>query len=364
MAFIQAINIKSFRGIRNLSIQNLSAINLIVGDNNCGKTSALEAIELLRTSGNLANLYRVARQRESMTIFGSNSVYDSFLCMFPHDGSELKIEVEGICNSEKILCQISGKQERVLLDAKELDRAVLRQNEGLSGELETDVFNGDIVSMFGNETRQESISINRYSRVSGTPSSVKDKFNIVYVAPFEHLRGNVLSQIVRNESYKNICLKALQLFDQNIENLMILRSDVGNRPVEYIKHRKLGNMPLATYGDGIKKVLVLANAIAGAASGVLLIDEIETAIHKKYYDDIFRFVIKACKAFNVQVFITTHSLEAIDGILATSDYDAQDEEDDIKVVTLKRENDSTFSRVLPGREVFTNREAFGFEVRL
>jgi AAA15 family ATPase/GTPase len=186
----------------------------------------------------------------------------------------------------------------------------------------------------------------------------------VYVAPFEHLRGNVLSQIVRNESYKNICLKALQLFDQNIENLMILRSDVGNRPVEYIKHRKLGNMPLATYGDGIKKVLVLANAIAGAAGGVLLIDEIETAIHKKYYDDIFRFVIKACKAFNVQVFITTHSLEAIDGILATSDYDAQDEEDDIKVVTLKRENDSTFSRVLPGREVFTNREAFGFEVRL
>jgi hypothetical protein len=364
MAFFKMINIKSFRGIQNLTIQNLGAINLIVGDNNCGKTSTLEAIELLRTSGNLANLYRVARQRESLTIFGANSVYDSFVCMFPHDGSELKIEIEGICNSEKILCQISGKQERVLLDAKELDRAVLRKNEGLSGELETDVFNGDIVSVFGNETRQESISINRYSRVSGTPSSAKDKFNIVYVAPFEHLRGNVLSQIVGNESYKNICLKALQLFDQNIEDMMILRSDVGNRPVEYIKHSKLGNMPLVTYGDGIKKVLVLANAIAAASGGILLIDEIETAIHKKYYDDIFRFVIKACKAFDVQVFITTHSLEAIDGILATSDYDAQDEEDDIKVVTLKRENDSTFSRVLSGREVFTNREAFGFEVRL
>lgn len=364
MAFLKAVNIKSFRGIRNLAIQNLGAINLIVGDNNCGKTSALEAIELLRTSGNLANLYRVARQRESLTVFGVNSIFDSFVCMFPHDGSEMKIEVEGICNSEKILCQISGKQERVLLDAKELDRAVLRQNEGISGELETDVFNGKIETMFGNDTRNENISINRYSRVSGTPSSAKDKFNIVYVAPFEHLRGNVLSQIVRNESYKKICLKALQLFDRNIEDILILRSDVGNRPVEYIKHSKLGNMPLATYGDGIKKVLVLANAIAAAAGGILLIDEIETAIHKKYYDDIFRFVIKACKAFGVQVFITTHSIEAIDGILATSDYDTQDEEDDIKVVTLKRENDSTFSRVLPGREVFTNREAFGFEVRL
>lgn len=364
MAFMKAINIKSFRGIHTLLIQNLSAINLIVGDNNCGKTSVLEAIELLRTSGNLANLYRVARQRESLTVFGANSVYDSFICMFPHDGSELKIEVEGICNSEKILCRITGKQERVLLDAKELDRAVLRQNEGLSGELETDIFHGDIVSVFGDAIRQETISINRYSKVSGTPSSAKDSFNIVYVAPFEHLRGNVLSQIVRNESYKKICLKALQLFDKDIEDMMILRSDVGNRPVEYIKHSKLGNMPLATFGDGIKKVLVLANAIAAASGGILLIDEIETAIHKKYYDDIFRFVVKACKAFGVQVFISTHSLEAIDGILATSDYDTQDMEDEIKVITLRSENDRTYSRVLSGREVFTNREAFGFEVRL
>lgn len=364
MAFLKTVNIISFRGIQNLSIENLGTINLIVGDNNCGKTSALEAIELLRTSGNLANLYKVARQRESLSVFGTNSVYDSFICMFPHDGSELKIGVEGTCNSETILCQVSGRQERVLFDVKELDRSIVRQLEESSGELETDVFNGEIAVAYGTEIKKERISINRYSRVSGTPSAAKDRFNIVYVAPFEHLRGNILSQIVKNEAYKKVCLKALQLFDSNIEDMMILRSDVGNRPVEYIRHSKLGNMPIVTYGDGIKKVLVLANAIAAAAGGILLIDEIETAIHKKNYDDIFRFVTKACKAFDVQLFITTHSLEAIDGILATSDYDTQEEYDDIKVVTLKRENDNTFSRVLSGREAFVNREEFGFEVRL
>jgi len=123
-------------------------------------------------------------------------------------------------------------------------------------------------------------------------------------------------------------------------------------------------MPLSTYGDGIKKVLVLANAIIGATDGILLIDEIETAIHKKYYNDIFRFIVKACHTFNVQVFITTHSIEAIDGLLATQDYDIQSKEDAITVVTLRRENHKTYSRVLQGREVFKNREAFGFEVRL
>jgi len=78
------------------------------------------------------------------------------------------------------------------------------------------------------------------------------------------------------------------LFDPAIVDLLILRNVDNNRPTEYVKHATLGNMPLSTYGDGIKKVLSLANGIAQAAGGVLLIDEVETAIHAKYYDDIFR----------------------------------------------------------------------------
>ena len=111
-------------------------------------------------------------------------------------------------------------------------------------------------------------------------------------------------------------------------------------------------------------MLALSNGIAMAAGGILLIDEIETAIHKKYYDDIFRFIVKACKSFKVQAFITTHSIEAIDGLLGTQDYDIQHELDDICVCTIKRTAEGTVSRVLTGREVYENRESFGFEVRL
>ena len=68
--------------------------------------------------------------------------------------------------------------------------------------------------------------------------------------------------------------------------------------------------------------------------------------------------------FDVQLFITTHSIEAIDGILATQDYDKQQTYDDICVCTIKREGNDTLSRILSGREVYENREAFGFEVRL
>ena len=44
MKNINEINIKSFRGIRNLRLTDLAQVNIIAGNNNCGKTSVLEII--------------------------------------------------------------------------------------------------------------------------------------------------------------------------------------------------------------------------------------------------------------------------------------------------------------------------------
>ena len=365
MAFMNKIYVKEYRGLKELTIEDLKTINLVVGDNNCGKTSVLEAIQLLRTSGSLANVYKVARQRESLALQGANSIFDSFICMFPKTNDKyLEIGVSGICNGKDISFRINGTKERMLLDPKELSARKIRQQGTPGGETETEVFEGEILLSYGGTIKENSVHVHQYSSVTGTLSSEKNDFNIIYVAPFEHLRGSVLSSVVRNESYKSICVKALQLFDPEIEDMMIFKSDIGNRPVEYLRHKKLGDMPVSSYGDGVKKVLALSNAIAMAADGLLLIDEVETAIHKKYYDEIFRFIVKACKAFHVQAFITTHSIEAIDGLLATQDYETQKKEDDISVCTIKRNSEGAFSRVLSGREVYENREAFGFEVRL
>lgn len=363
MAMISRLLVERFRGICNLKIDNLNRVNLVVGDNNCGKTSVLEAIQFFKTSGLLGNVYRIARQRESIFGTAPNPIYENFMCMFPHDGSKLEISILGEYNKKEINFKIEGEQSRVLIDLKALDRILVHAYH-LSNDAETDMFKGKISCMFNGRIQEEEMEINSFSGIYGVPTSENSEFRIVYVAPFEHLKGSVINQIIKNDAYKEICLKAIQLFDPDIEDMMVFKSEIGNYPIEYLKHKRLGNMPLSTFGDGIKKVLVLSNAIAKAAGGILLIDEIETAIHKKYYDDIFRFIVKACYTFDVQVFITTHSLEAIDGLLATQDYEKQNIEDNINVVTLKREADNTYSRVLSGREVAQNREAFGFEVRL
>ena len=362
MAMISRFTVDRFRGINSLKVENLNQINLFVGDNNSGKTSVLEAIQFFRTSSLLGNAYRIARQRES--IAGISSAYESFMCMFPRGDNELRISISGSYDNKEISFTAVGEQARILMDAKEIERIRGNLFRAPLGETEADSFKGKLSCMYDGQLQEEEIEINSFSRMTGIPTNKNNETKIVYVAPFEHLRGSVINQIIKNEGYKEICLRAIQLFDPDIEDMMIFKSEVGNYPVEYLKHRKLGNMPLATFGDGIKKVLVLSNAIAKATGGVLLIDEIETAIHKKYYDDIFNFIVKACKTFKVQLFITTHSLEAIDGLLATQNYEKQQAEDRISVVTLKKEAERTYSRVLSGRDVALNREAFGFEVRL
>ncbi len=362
---ISRLRIDRFRGISNLEIYRLDRINLVVGDNNCGKTSVMEALQLLRTSDLSGNIYAIARQRESFFWMNSNSLYENFICMFPHDGSSPEIRVSAVCDGKDLEYSIKGNVRKILIDIKDFDQFPVRENmEWLDDGQRTDQFEGKVSYRYGRHVKEEQIRLNRLTGITGTPASESDELKIIYISPSEHLKGSVISQIIRNEGYKEICLKALQLFDPDIEDMMIFRSDVGNNPVEYLKHRKLGHLPLSAFGDGIKKVLVLANAIAKAAGGILLIDEIETAIHKKYYDDVFTFIVKACIAFNVQAFITTHSLEAIDGILSTQDYEQQETEDCINVVTLTQESDKTYSRVLSGREVARNREEFGFEVRL
>jgi AAA15 family ATPase/GTPase len=378
MIFLSEFQAIAFRGIRNLRIQNLSHINLIVGDNNSGKTSVLESIMLLRNVEEFSNVINVVRLRDNnfYSPFRS-STFDNFLYLFDPKANEKYIAVEGKIKRKKIGMNLTGMLETVMVDYNEINThySVNSRNNSMKDiyeEKETAEFQGKINSYIGNsDIETEDIKFNPFTRLTGVKVSKPSILDIIYVAPTEHTSGNLFSRIIKNDSYKEIVLKVIQIFDKDIEDILYQKNEQTARPIEYIKHKVMGNMPLATYGDGIKKVLLLANSIAKAANGILLVDEIETAIHAKYYDDIFKFVIKACLQFNIQLFATTHSSEALDGFLATQ-YNTQNEiyneenQDLIRVITFRKnkEKNKTDARILTGKEVFENRNNFGFEVRL
>ena len=88
--YIQKLYVQSFRGIRELRAEHLNHINLIVGDNNCGKTSVLEAVLLLRDPSDFSNILRVARLRDQdRSLFaGQVSAYESFCNLFSQPPKE------------------------------------------------------------------------------------------------------------------------------------------------------------------------------------------------------------------------------------------------------------------------------------
>jgi AAA15 family ATPase/GTPase len=76
--------------------------------------------------------------------------------------------------------------------------------------------------------------------------------------------------------------------------------------------------------------------IARARDGVLLIDEIESAIHTEALQEAFSWIVKWAREFNVQVFATTHSLEAVDALI-----DAADSASDLVLYRLEPTEDKT-----------------------
>lgn len=306
------------------------------------------------------------------------SSYDNFLYMFNPEKNDKRIEVEGLVDGRLVGVSLYGTVENVLVDMAELsDRnrrmhILLEEQSAVYEENETPEFQGRLESRIDDKVvYEEKITFNPFTRLSGIKASKPQNIEMVYVSPAAHTNGNVFSRIIRNDDYKEIVLHVIQVFDKDIENILYLKNEQTSRPIECIKHKRLGIMPLSTYGDGIKKALLLANSIARAAGGILLVDEIETAIHSRHYDDIFRFVIKACQQFDIQLFATTHSIETVDSFLATQCDEQNDiydgnNRDLIRVITFRKnvEKDKTDARVLSGKDVFNNRKNFEFEVRL
>ncbi|WP_373599732.1 AAA family ATPase [Paraclostridium bifermentans] len=301
MRYLTYLDIVTFRGVKDLKLEDLSKINIIVGDNNSGKTSLLEAIALLENPDSIRNMLINAAKRDSENI----SKFELFLEMFPKNQNESKsIHIKSIINKSTNELKIHGD----LIDVMNLNE----DNRSFDSKL----FEG-IVSLKkdGEELINKDICIqeNNQLRFNGSYNIIK----IVYVTPYDHFRESLLNSTVEiiKDGDKDKVVKLLQKFDENIIGFEVLPNNYMNTNSIYIQHKKYKLMPLSSFGDGVKKVITLASAIVSAKNGILLIDEIETAIYKDMISDVFSWFVKACMEYKVQLICTTHSLEAIDAMI-------------------------------------------------
>src|SRR5260370_24518529 len=74
-------------------------------------------------------------------------------------------------------------------------------------------------------------------------------------------------------------------------------------------------MLLSAFGDVVSRVLCIALSLKLAAGGVLNIDKIESSIHVTALGPTFSWIVRSCEQLDIQLFATTHSLEAVDAMV-------------------------------------------------
>ncbi len=61
---LNSLEIHNFRGFKHLQIERLGRVNLIVGKNNVGKSSLLEALQLYAHNGNPTLIWKILQARD------------------------------------------------------------------------------------------------------------------------------------------------------------------------------------------------------------------------------------------------------------------------------------------------------------
>jgi len=143
------------------------------------------------------------------------------------------------------------------------------------------------------------------------------------LAPFsfvtgESLDGSEMAQLwdgIALTSEEDSVVQALHTIDQAINRIAFLSAGFLGNPSLYTIVVMLDGLeqrlPLASLGDGVRRVLALCLAEIEARHGYLLVDEIDTGLHYSAMTRMWETVIETANRLDVQVFATTHSQDCI-----------------------------------------------------
>lgn len=376
------VEIDGFRGLRSLDLDGLGRVNILVGGNNSGKTSVLEALSILCQPYNPDEWLNMVRRRD----FGrlDETMVQSLRWCFtqPRGSTDSDQLVEATCG---IICQGNFPLRRLRVhyseftgepDPDEVRRALGRQRADAL-ILEETMRGAELVHFLDwSESSSDAShvlpdvgdpSFRLWERLPPLfrlrPRRVGPGLDCQTLTPYSYQTNSLQVRTQSKQIFQQNSSSTLELlrdFDADIEGID-LASFRGERPAIYIKHRKLGVAPLSVFGDAMRRSVLLAATLPSLKNGgVLLIDEVEAGIHVSALSRVFEWLVKAAQEFQVQVFVTTHSLEALDALISASPEPA---EGDMVAFHLTQTDERTLCKRFSGGLLQRLRFERGLDVR-
>jgi AAA15 family ATPase/GTPase len=317
---LKSLQIKNFRGISRLTLEDLGQLNILVGKNNCGKTTILESIFLLIGASNAVLPKKINELRGYL---GIDSY--SWSLIFPNLDFESKIEIEGSWEKPKehrrlYIKPFNSVNEIEIARNIATNSSLMQKNVDNSTEVSSQI-DGLSLEFYRSTISKKKNSVKQYS----THIFIRD--GQVYIEKPKTYRESIIGVLYNSQfNFFDLATRFDQAqINKNTDKIIMILKEIEPNLVNLISDKNgvvycdIGlkkYLPVNVMGDGLLKVLSLILAIQEVKNGIALIDEFENGLHYKVQKILWKAVIQAASVFNVQLFITTHSLECIRALMS------------------------------------------------
>ena len=299
----QTISIAHFRGIEHVALHGLKQVNLIVGKNNSGKTSLLEAFFLLAGMSDPRLAIAINQFRDL-----SLNADSDFKYIFNKLDFTVPIQFAGTIDGTTRCATFAPLYEatrkiKIREDKTDEEIALSRTNQDVDGLQ---------ITFRTSENPEETSTLSIKNETISVSESYKEQLDCKYL----HIKTR-LDQMPKDIS--NIIIKKrmdtiVQVLREIEPNLIDIR--MGNNENIYFDIGADELVPINIMGDGIRRTLSVLSSIYEMEHGILLIDEIENGLHYSCLKIFWKAILTAAKLFDVQIIATTHSYECIEALVS------------------------------------------------
>lgn len=346
---LTSLKIQNFRTFCHLQIEHLGHVNLVVGKNNVGKSSLLEAVRLYAHKGAPAVIGEILRARNEISR-ASDANSDS--------GDRTRLAFEHLFHGRS---RYDQKQEPIRIgpidsieDTLFIDREWYLESHDENGQPHFEPPPGDdaindlqpttLTIRVGSYKRILSLQDSRFlnRRWIRPEASAGQENNCSYVSA-NGLKKTEIGQLWDSIALTDLeqdVLHALGIIAPEVERLSLLGNPINN--LERIAVVKMAGqarpIPLNSMGDGMNRIFGIMLALVNAKNGILLVDEIENGIHYSVQSNLWSMIFNAAHRLNVQVFATTHSWDCITAFQKAA---AENKEKDGMLIRLEAKREMT-----------------------
>ncbi len=291
---LKSFEVSGFKKFTDLKIHNLGQFNLIIGDNNVGKTSLLEALCVSRP----LRIFYQSLGSINYHVRRNQDLKQSFLHQyFPFDFKNYPQTI-----SIKLLCYGDSGKDYIVKLSK-------------INEFEILAFTIPLKDLDLLDPKEKGSAIEFNLNKHGFD------LNIPYV-PFGSLYQHELTEeyskyIQLFVDKKENLIKALSNILKNIRNIEV-NASYSSSPILLIAEKgKNALLPLATYGDGTVKLFRILLSLFSTHHDYnrLMIDELDAGVHHSHLKDFTKSLLLVAKDEKKQIFATTHSKECIENFI-------------------------------------------------